>query len=115
MGRKIKKFTEPVKDGGLDIYTEVWTVIRPGDTEIYRVYTNKSDAEKVAEARTLEMKNYSRQSNKNMTDEEFEDYYSDNKNWNAFHRKYVVKSLADAIDDIKSEVYDSASDPGEDY
>lgn len=118
MGRKIKKFTEPepIKDGGLDIYNEVWTVIRPGDTDIYRVYPNKADAEKAAELKTKEMKDYSRQTNKRMTDEEFEEYYNDKKNsWNAFHRKYIVKSLADAIDDIKSEVYDSASDPGEEY
>lgn len=30
-------------------------------------------------------------------------------------RKYTVKSLADAIDDINDEVRDSATDPGESY
>jgi len=117
MGRKIKKFTEPepINDGGLDIYNEVWTIHRPGDTDIYRVYINKADAEKAAEARTKEMRDYSRQTNKRMSDEEFEEYYNDKKSWNAFHIKYQVKSLADAIDDIKSEMYDMGRDPGEEY
>jgi hypothetical protein len=50
-----------------------------------------------------------------MTDEEFEEYYNDKNSWNAFHIKYVVKSLADAIDEIKSEMYDMGREPGEEY
>ena len=114
MPRKIKKFNEPepINDGGLDIYTEVWTIIIGGGTEINRVYIKKADAEKACEVRNKEIYDYSRKSNKNMADKEFDDYYNDK---HSFHVKYYVKSLADAIDDIKSEVYDNVNDPGEDY
>jgi phosphoglycolate phosphatase-like HAD superfamily hydrolase len=106
MGKKIiRKFTEP-DDGGLDIYRDVWTVIRKGDTEIYRVYLKKEDAEKAAELRTKENRDYSRNVNKQMSDDEFDKYYKDKHTFNAFHIKFEVKSLADAIDDIKSEMYD---------
>lgn len=114
MGRKIKKFNEPepIKDGGLDIYSEIWTIISRGSTEINRVYLKKEDAEKACEVMNKEIYDYSRNTNKDMSDKEFDDYYKDKR---SFHGKYSVKSLADAIDDIKSEVYDSASDPGEGY
>ena len=114
MGRKIKKYSEPepIKDGGLDIYKEIWTIISHGSTEINRVYPKKEDAEKACEARNKEIYDYYRTSNKRMSDEEYDKHYNDRYSYIA---KYAVKTLADAIDDIKSEVYDSASDPGEDY
>ena len=114
MPRKIKKFNEPepINDGGLDIYKEVWTIINYGSTEINRVYLKKEDAEKACEISNKEIYDYSRKANKNMEDKEFDDYFNDKR---SFHAKYSVKSLADAIDDIKSEVYDNASDPGESY
>jgi hypothetical protein len=114
MPRKIKKYSEPepIQDGGLDIYREVWTVISNGSTEINRVYLKKEDAEKACEARNKEVFDYSRNSNKRMTDEEFDKYYNDRY---SYHARYTVRTLADAIDDIKSEVYDNASDPGEEY
>ena len=111
MGRKIKKFTEP-DDGGLDIYRDVWTIIGRRSSEINRVYPKKEDAEKACEARTKEIYDYHRMINKRMSDEEFDVHYNDK---HTYFGQCVVKSLADAIDDIKDEVYDSASDPGEEY
>ena len=93
------------KDNGLDVYTQVWTIIKHGDTEIYKIYTDKKDAEIAAELKTKEMKDYSRKTNKNMTDKEFDEYYK-NSSWNAFHKIYQVKTLADAIDLIKESIYD---------
>ena len=114
MGRKIKKYTEPepIKDGGLDIYNEVWTIISAGSTEINRIYPKKDDAEKACEARNKEIYDYYRNVNKKMSDEEYDKHYKDRY---SYISKYKVMSLADAIDVIKDEVYDNAKDPGEEY
>ena len=40
-----------------------------------------------------------------MTDEEYKNHYN---NPHSYIGQYAVRSLADAIDDIKDEVYDSA-------
>jgi len=107
MPRKIKKFNEPeVKETGLSPYTEVWTTIAYGDYEIYRVYIKKEEAEEAAIKRNQENYDYARQTNKRMSDEEFEIYYNDKKNY--VRRRYEVKTLSDAIDWIKEEAVDNA-------
>ena len=113
MPRKIKKFNkpEPINDGGLDVYTEVWAFAKPGDYEIYKVYPKKEDAEKACELKNKELYDYSRNSNKDMSDQQFDTYYEKNK----FFKKYSVMSLENAIDIIRDEVRDNAEDQGEDY
>ena len=114
MPRKIKKFTEPepINDGGLDVYTEVWTCIPKDGYEISRVYLKKEDAEKVCEIKNKEIYDYSRRTNKNMSNEEFDDYF---KNIRSYHSIYSVMSLENAIDVIRDTVRDNAEDKGEDY
>ena len=114
MPRKIKKYSEPepINDGGLDVYTEVWAFAKTGDYEIYRVYPKKEDAEKACEIKNKELYDYSRNANKDMSDKQFDTYYN---NPRSFQRKYSVMSLENAIDIIRDEVRDNAEDKGEDY
>ena len=105
MGRKIQKFNEPTETG-FSPYENIWTVMAYGDSEIYRVYTKKEEAEEAAKKRNQEVYDYARQSNKRMSDEEFTTYYNDKKNY--MRRKYEVKTLSDAIDWIREEAVDNA-------
>lgn len=114
---RFEEKSDPVQDmgigvGALDIYTEVWTTINEGDSEINKVYLNKEYAKRECEKINKTIYDHSRNVNKHMSDKEFDDYYNNKR---SFHSKYVVKSLGDAIDIIKDTVRDSATDPGEDY
>lgn len=71
-----------MEEFGLDIYKEVWCVMRYGNTEFDRVYTNKEEAEKVAE-----------ENNKTAGKTECP--------------KYMVKSLADGIDWVREAIEDN--------
>jgi hypothetical protein len=112
---KFNDKSDPIEDmgigiGALDIYTEVWTVISKGNSEIYKVYLKKEYAERECKKVNKEIYDHSRQINKNMSDKEFDNYYND-----LYRSKYVVKSLGDAIDIIKDTIRDDAADPGEQY
>ena len=75
-----------MKDKALNVYTEVWCVIAYGDTNIDRVYLNKGEAIKVADANNERLKTF---------------IFYDPKS-----PKCEVKSLADAIDWIKDAIED---------
>lgn len=96
---KFEEKSDPIHDmgigvKGLDIYTEIWTIIERRGSEIDKVYTKKEYAIRACEEK-----------NKTIYDNNKHSYRSD----------YIVKSLADAIDIIKDAVRDNAADPGEDY
>lgn len=76
---RIKKFNEPepIRDGGLDIYKEVWTIINRGSSEIDRIYLKKEDAEKACEAKNKEIYDYRRNLYKKFTDEEYDKFYNE--------------------------------------
>ncbi|MFA5152865.1 MAG: hypothetical protein WC554_09920 [Clostridia bacterium] len=87
--------------------SDVWTIISYGDTDISRVYIKKQEAEEAVNKKNQELYDYARQTNKRMTDEEFDKHYNDKKNY--IRRKYEVKSLYDAIDWIKDAAIDNAT------
>ena len=70
-----------MSEPGLDVYSEVWCAITYGDTEIYRVYTDKDEVIKVVFENNERAKSL---------------VYHNPKS-----PKCEVKSLADAIDMIK--------------
>lgn len=90
---------------GLDIYTEVWTIINKGASEINKVYIKKEHAIKACEEKNKEIFDHYHKLNKNLSNYDINRHYA----------TYNVKSLADAIDLIKDVIRDDATDPGEDY
>jgi len=108
MNEKFTSKSDPIEDmgigiGALDVYKEVWTIIKQGDTEIYNVYVKKEYAERAAEKRYKEEYDYHRQVNKRMTDEEFNRYFNDKS---TPFGKSKVETLANAIDMIKDAIRD---------
>jgi len=112
---KIKKVNElndssNFIDKGLNI-DKVWTIIKSWDTEISKIYLNKSDAEEACEVENKENYNYYRKINNAMSDKEFDKYFYDKT---SLHKLYEVKTLYDAIDLIKDNInddYTSHDDP----
>ena len=91
--KHLKEF-EKINESSYSAYSDVWVVIKQGDTDIDRIYLDKSEAEKACAKRQEELKSYPYLVN----------------------FKYVVVSLDDAITMIKDEVRDESSSWGnEDY
>lgn len=76
-------------------YTDVWVVIKKGDTDINEIYLDKSEAEKA----------------KNQQQSEFDSHMFRHLP----NLKYIVVSLDDAISIIKDEIKDDNSWNNEDY
>lgn len=106
--KTFSKLTEKVVvDNGL-LTSEVW-VVWNNSTDISKIYLNKSDAEKIAEEESNEYYNHYRKVHKNMSDDEFEEYFGTAHRYN----KSVVKSLYDAIDLIKEQIRDDYASHGD--
>jgi len=73
----------------------LWVVLTNYSTDIGTVFINKSDAEKLAEIQNKLYYDYYRKINKNMSDEEFDNYFKNND----YHKVKVI-SLEDAIEHI---------------
>lgn len=103
---KIKRFDEKLNESvvgnGIPSHS-VWVIIRRGQTDINEIYLKKEEAEKLAGEQSMEYYNYYRKLNKNLTDDEFNDYFTTTYE----HNKLKVISLDDAIDQIKDEIKDS--------
>jgi len=109
INEKFKEKSDPINDlgigiGGLSAYNEVWTIISYGDTEIYEIFLSKTKAENAAKQKNKEYYDYYRNTNKKMSDQEFEEYFNSR---HIRRNKKEVKSLADAIDWIKDAINDS--------
>lgn len=100
-----KKITPKVEEKGLSAYTQVWVI----GTDVDRVYIDKKEAEDEADKMNKSYYEYYRKLQKNMTDEQFTEYF---KNLVPFKK---VMSLKDAIDLIKEEVRDEYNSLDEDY
>lgn len=98
---KIKKFNE-LNINGLST-NDIWVIHQYGDNDIKEIFLKKEDADKASEQLTFEYYNYYRSLNKRMTNDEFEQYFIHYKD------KFKVKTLYQAIEDIKEDIYDSAS------
>jgi hypothetical protein len=106
---KFSEKSDPIDDmgigsTGLSAYTEVWVITKYGDTDINEVFLNKTKAERIAKEKNKEYYDYYRNKNKKMSDDEFKKYFYGgyiNRN------EYRVKSLDDAIEDIKEVVIDN--------
>lgn len=103
----IKKFhqlneniTNEIDKLGYSSYTDVFVVQSYQGQDIDRIYLDKNDAQKVADFRNKEKYDYYRKVNKNMTDEEYDKYYS-------IMPKYKVYTLDDGIDSVKETVRDN--------
>lgn len=100
---KIKKFNEmddlinkEKKSISKGIKTNnLWVVLTNYSTDIGTVFINKSDAEKLADIQNKISYNYYRKINKNMSDEEFDNYFKNNN-----YNKFKVMSLEDAIEHV---------------
>lgn len=73
----------------------LYVVLRNYSTDIGTVFINKSDAEKLAEIQNKINYNYYRKINKNMSDEEFDNYFK-----NSNYHKVKVMTLEDAIEQV---------------
>jgi hypothetical protein len=108
---KVTKIKESVSDISGIPSDKVWVVVSMSDTDIYEIYLNKSDAEKVAIDKNVEWRNHIRNIHKKMSDDEFEEYFK-------FHKLTEKKcmSLHDAIDLIKDQIHGdfAIGDAGED-
>ena len=105
----VKKINEAEENvNGLKI-SDVWVVQTMRASDFYYIFTDKKDAEVERDRYAKQIYDYYRNINKQMTDEEFEDYYKPVMN------NIKVVTLDDAIDDRISEAIDNATIHDEDY
>jgi len=90
--KHIKKF-ESVESSGIST-KNVWVVMGYGDTSIDRIFLSENEAKMAAESENLKLKDHRRNIHKNMTDDEFEEYFK-------FISKTRHMTLDNAIDEIK--------------
>jgi hypothetical protein len=93
---------------GLKI-SDVWVVQTMRASDFYYIFTDKKDAEVERDRYAKQIYDYYRNINKQMTDEEFKDYYK------PVMDNIKVVTLDDAIDDRISEAIDNATIHDEDY
>ena len=100
---KLKRFNQlNENNNGISVYDTdaVWVVYNHSQTDINEIYLNKKEAENIAEEKTEKYYHYNREINKQMSDEEFKEYF---KSYQRF-QKYEVINLYNAIELIKDQI-----------
>lgn len=107
---KVKESVE-IKESGIST-NSVWVVMGYGDTSIDRIFLSENEAKMAAESENLKWREYRRNIHKNMTDDEFEEYF---KFESRFKKRHMT--LDNAIDEIKDNIdsLHSEREAGEDY
>lgn len=98
--KHIKKF-ESVESSGIST-NSVWVVMGYGDTSIDRIFLSENEAKMAAESENLKWREYKRNIHKNMTDDEFEEYF---KFESGFKRHMTLDNAIDEIKDNMDSVY----------
>jgi hypothetical protein len=88
----------------------IWVILTNYSTDIGTVFINKSDAEKLADIQNRISYNYYRKINKNMTDEEFDNYFKNND----YHKVKVI-SLEDAIEHVNDIIREDSTRHDDSY
>lgn len=107
--KKVKKLNEAAENVNGHKAYELWVVSTYPGSDINYVFIKKEDAEVEKERYSKEYYDYYRKVNKQMSDEEFNDYIKP-----SIDRIQVI-TLDDAIDKKVSEAIDNATLYNEDY
>ena len=81
----------------------VWVIHNYGDNDIKEIFLKEEDAERQSNKQKEEYYERYRKKHKKLTDDEFRKYFSHVENM------FTVKTLYQAIEDIKEDIYDSTS------
>ena len=107
--RKVRKLNEAEENVNGIKTIELWVVQTMRASDFYYVFTNKKDAEVERDRYAKQIYDYYRNVNKQMTDEEFADYYK------PVMDNIKVVSLEDGIYDRIHEAIDNATLYDENY
>lgn len=107
---KVKESAE-IKESGIST-NSVWVVITPDVTSIDRIFLSENEAKMAAESENLKWREYRRNIHKNMTDDEFEEYFKFESRSKKRHM-----TLYNAIEEIKdnADIVQQEREAGEDY
>jgi hypothetical protein len=107
--KKVRKLNEAEENVNGIKASDLWVVQTYPGSDPYYIFTKKEDADIERDRYAKEYYDYYRSVNKNMSDEDFKDYFKV-----AMDRIKVV-TLDDAIDDKVSEAIDNATTHDENY